>query len=96
MAKHEGGGIKQRKMMAMGHGPLSGGSFGVVDHAFEHDGITSEDKGLGEKAHMADHERAIGHPIERGKGMMPMQAHPDHGPHRHPGHHSGKNHHHKG
>ena len=96
MAKHEGSGfgVSPRKSMGMGHGMPSGGNFGVEDHVNAHEGMPSPHKGDGVKPHMEDHERGVGHPIERGKGMMPMQAHPDHGHHHHPSHHSGENHKH--
>lgn len=32
---------------------------------------------------LPDSERGIGEPVHRGKGLMPAQRQPDHGPHHH-------------
>lgn len=34
---------------------------------------------------LPDRDRGVGHPVERGKGMLPAQRQPDHG-HHHVGH----------
>jgi hypothetical protein len=41
-----------------------------------------DDAGLGRRAELLDHERAIGLPIKYADDRHPMQAAPDHGPHK--------------
>jgi hypothetical protein len=40
------------------------------------------DAGVGRRAELLDHERAIGRPITYADDRHPMQAAPDHGPHK--------------
>ena len=48
------------------------------------DGHPKEDQKFGEQSRiLADHERGVGRHVSRGKGSMPAQRHPDHGPHHH-------------
>lgn len=98
MAKHSEGGLdgskgySARKGMGMGtvHG---GGNFGVdgfggTHHSLgDHPDATSR---TGQKAHMEDSERAVGHPIHHTRHHHPSQAAPHHGPH----HVDGYAHHH--
>jgi hypothetical protein len=40
------------------------------------------DAGLGRRAELLDHERAVGRPITYAGDRYPMQSAPDHGPHK--------------
>lgn len=84
-------GIRQHKNMATsGRAPGEGGNFGVEPfHQVNGGGrmgekhpTTREEYGTQSKM-LHDHERGIGKHVSRGKGMMPAQRHPDHGPHHH-------------
>lgn len=72
-----GAGMSPRKAMA---GGADSGNFGVKDYP-GCKGVMSPNRGLGEKGHMADSERAIGMSVGGGKGMHGSQAAPDHGGH---------------
>ena len=75
------GPMNQHKKMA---GAGDGGNFGVRSYDDVHGGKPHPDMtaGTGEKGAMGDGERAIAHPhVPRGKGMLPAQRAPDHGPH---------------
>lgn len=41
-----------------------------------------DDAGIGRRSELQDHERAIGRPITYASDKHPMQAAPDHGPHK--------------
>jgi hypothetical protein len=41
-----------------------------------------DDAGVGRRAELLDHERAIGRPITYADDRHPMQSAPDHGPHK--------------
>ena len=41
-----------------------------------------DEVGVGRRAELRDHERAIGHPIKYADDRHPMQSAPDHGPHK--------------
>lgn len=88
-------GIRQHKEMARGR-KVDGQreDFGVQPfHAvngarrdMDSTGHPKEDQKFGEQSRvLADHERGIGKHVGRGKGQMPAQRHPDHGPHMHDG-----------
>lgn len=74
-------GIRQRKVMAMGGGAKEGGSFGVKP--FHEVNGSSHSMGDSRATILGDHERGVGQHVARGKGAMPAQRHPDHGPHMH-------------
>ena len=84
-------GIRQHKEMAMtGKVSEGGSSFGVAPFHEVNGGraTTTGDRRhqteYGEQSRMlGDGERGVGRHVERGKGMMPAQRHPDHGPHDH-------------
>lgn len=86
-------GVRQHKEMAMGKGVSGeGGNFGVAPFHQVNGGSQTmptpkgHDTQYGPNAAMLhDHERAIGPHVERGRGNMPAQRHPDHGPHYHAG-----------
>jgi hypothetical protein len=40
------------------------------------------DAGVGRRAELLDHERAVGRPITYAADRHPMQSAPDHGPHK--------------
>lgn len=83
-----GAGMSPRKAMASGMGEGKG-NFGVGSFDKDAQMATNHPDKVamtGAKGAMADHERGIGMPISRGKGMHPAQAAPDHGP-THPGGH---------
>lgn len=84
-------GIRQHKTMAAG-GKVAGegGNFGVEPFHAVNGGHETMPAPKGHEmphghnaAMMHDHERGIGAHVPRGKGMMPGQRHPDHGPHHH-------------
>jgi hypothetical protein len=87
-------GMSPRKAMASG--ASGGGNFGVEPfheaqgHSGDHPDHVAQ---TGHHGAMADHERAIGHPIHHTKHHHPAQAAPDHGPHHVDGH---MNHHAEG
>jgi hypothetical protein len=72
-------GVRQRKMMASGDGPMSGGNFGVGSipgtRTAGRMGGTWSKTSDGEMC--SDKERC--RPIKSGGMMMHAQAHPDHG-----------------
>lgn len=70
-----GKGMSPRKVMA---GGMDGGSFGVSQYPGAN-GKAHPDRGMATGSTMEQAQRAVGHPVERGKGMHAMQAHPDHG-----------------
>lgn len=72
-------GVRQHKNMA---GMDRGGNFGVELFHAVNGGREHPDRGMDSGAHMKDGERAIGGHVGRGRGKMPAQAHPDHGPHQ--------------
>jgi hypothetical protein len=43
---------------------------------------SKEDAGVGRRAELLDHERAVGRPITYAGDRYPMQSAPDHGPHK--------------
>jgi hypothetical protein len=75
-------GIRQRKGMAMGKSAESGGNFGCESFGSANGGHSHPDAGMSH-ATMPDSARPISGHVARGGGMMPAQAHPDHGPHHH-------------
>lgn len=81
-SKMAAGMVSPRKRMG---GTPTSGNFGVTNHAMAHQGMKSPNKGMGMKGHMDEGSRAISGNIERGKGMMGAQAHPDHGAHGYKG-----------
>lgn len=81
-------GMSPRKAMASGMAKGEG-NFGVESYDDHHGGVGKHPDhaaGTGEKAAMADHERAAPPAVHHKKGHMPAQAAPDHGEH-HPGGH---------
>lgn len=70
-----GAGMSPRKAMGMGKGDSGAGGVGSME------GVQSPKAIMGVKGgkELGDHERGIGAPVSRGKGMHPGQAHPDHG-----------------
>lgn len=85
-------GIKPHKHMAGMAGSKDGvsGSFGIEPFHQVNGGEAIHSVPGGHKmphghndAMMHDHERGVGKHVARGKGMMPAQRHPDHGPHGH-------------
>lgn len=90
MAKNEmggEGGVSPRKAMAgvgLNDVKTGGPNFGVesFEAANRHGGQHPDHvAGTGHKAHLEDHERAIGEPIHHTKHHHPAQAAPNHGPH---------------
>lgn len=76
-------GIRQHKGMAMsGKVPGEAGDFGVEKFAEMNGGMKHPDREMSHEM-MGDGERGIGKHVARGRGKMPAQAHPDHGPHHH-------------
>jgi hypothetical protein len=75
-------GIRQQHQNAMtGHVRGEAGDFGVESlHAANGGGPSM---GPADADLLSDSDRGIGHPVKRGRGEMPAQAHPDHGPHHH-------------
>ncbi len=88
MAREMESGMSPRKAMASGLSDK--GNFGV-EPMFGRDTGPHPDLKKG-GAHLEDHERGIGMPVQHTKGMMPAQAAPDHGPHGHHPRHGGHDH----
>jgi hypothetical protein len=73
-------GIRERKNMAMGNGPMPGGNFGSEDlstRSMAH----PDAKGGSDHAVAKDGDRAAAMPVMHTKGKLPAQANPDHGKH---------------
>ncbi len=79
-------GIRQQHENAMtGRVRGEAGNFGVESLEMANGGGPS--MGPSKGGALADSERGVGEPVRRGKGMLPAQAHPDHGRHHHGAHH---------
>lgn len=101
MIGNRDGGIRQRKQMAMGGGPLPGGNFGVGSIPGTHHLQGHGDHVPHDGVHLHDHHRSGPPALHQGDGNMHATAHSHHGPHHHSHQHhhvapKGTQHHHVG
>ncbi len=76
-------GIPQRKMMGTGGSPMSAReTFGVDPLEEVNGGMRHPDRGMKHEP-MRDGDRGVGKHVPMGRGNMPTQRHPDHGPQHH-------------